>query len=219
LTPEFWLQRWRHGRTGFHQAEVSVVLPRWWPSLKLATDARVLVPLCGKSLDVSWLCQRGGLLTAVDISPVAIEALCAEQGFAARRRSLPGFDLYETPALHLWCGDFLALDPAMTGPIDAIFDRAAFTSWPPAWRDRYVQQLDTLSAPGTQLLLVTLEYAAGAVDGPPFTTDAAEIERLFGARHAIERLDRTDILAAEPRWAARGLTALHEACYRLRRVH
>jgi len=51
MDAEFWLERWREGRTHFHQARITPPLERFWPTLQFAPGSRILVPLCGKSLD------------------------------------------------------------------------------------------------------------------------------------------------------------------------
>jgi thiopurine S-methyltransferase len=54
--------------------------------------------------------------------------------------------------------------------------------------------------------------------GPPFSVSAEEIDRLYSESHAIQPLSRLDILANEPRLRSRGVTELHEVCYRLTRL-
>ncbi|HLD65708.1 MAG TPA: thiopurine S-methyltransferase, partial [Pseudomonas sp.] len=55
----FWQARWSLDQIGFHLAEVNPYLQRHWPILDLPAQARVLVPLCGKSLDLAWLAAQG----------------------------------------------------------------------------------------------------------------------------------------------------------------
>ena len=56
---EFWLERWRDGRTHFHQDKVMPLLQKYWPALGLPADSQILVPLAGKSLDMLWLAAQG----------------------------------------------------------------------------------------------------------------------------------------------------------------
>ena len=53
-----WLARWAKGRIGFHLPAPHPALERWWPRLDVAPQAKVLVPLCGKSLDMRWLAAQ-----------------------------------------------------------------------------------------------------------------------------------------------------------------
>src|SRR5690606_35246298 len=59
MDPEFWLGRWQEGRTNFHQDQVMPLLRRHWADLQIPTGSQVLVPLCGKSLDMAWLAAQG----------------------------------------------------------------------------------------------------------------------------------------------------------------
>jgi thiopurine S-methyltransferase len=218
LEPEFWQERWRTGQIAFHQPSVDGYLSRYWPELGLASGCRVFVPLCGKSLDLLWLLERGHGVTGVELSAVALESFCMEHGIPAKRRTVGGFDLYESVNLQLYCGDFFALTPEILGPVTAVYDRAALISWRPELRAAYVDHSTSLTSSGTQTLLVTLEYAQEQMKGPPFSVVADDVERLYARNHTILELSRQDILAREPRFRTRGVTALHEVCYRLTRL-
>jgi thiopurine S-methyltransferase len=218
MQPDFWHERWRTDQIGFHQPQVAPALQRHWQDLGLDPADRVFVPLCGKSLDLLWLRDRGHAVVGVELSAIALEAFCAENGIAARRRARAGVDLYQAPHLDLFCGDFFALTPAQVGGIAAIYDRAALISWNEELRKPYAQRMAELTPSGAKTLLVTLEYPQSQKAGPPFSIPPAEVARLYGEQHAIQELSRHDILASEPRMRARGITELHEVCYRLTRL-
>ena len=218
MQPDFWHKRWQIGQIGFHQSAVDRHLKTYWPDLGLAGDSRVFVPLCGKSLDLLWLQERHQSVTGVELSAVALESLCMEHGIPARRRVVEHFDVYEAPKLQLYRGDFFALTPELLGPVSAVFDRAALISWAPEVRAAYIAHLTLLTQPGTQTLLVTMEYAQSQMAGPPFSVSADEVDCLYSHSHAIQLLSREDVLANETRLRSRGLTQLFEVCYRLRRL-
>jgi thiopurine S-methyltransferase len=215
---EFWLDRWRRALIGFHQAAVDKRLTAYWPRLGLPADSRVLVPLCGKSLDLLWLRAQGHSVIGVEISPIAIEAFCLENGIPARRRPLADFDVYEAPGLTLFCGDFFKLTPALLGGISAVYDRAALISWAPPLRAAYVKHMTALTTAGNQTLLTVVEYPEAQMSGPPFPLTPATVSALYAEHHSIEQLGRHEILELEPRLRARGLTELREDCYRITRL-
>jgi thiopurine S-methyltransferase len=215
LQPDFWLERWRTGQIGFHQPAVDRHLRRHWPELGLADNSRVFVPLCGKSLDLLWLRERGHAVAGVELSAVALESFCMEQGVLVRRRTLDLFEVYEAAQIQLYRGDFFKLAPELLGGFSAIYDRASLISWAPELRPAYVAQVAALSRPGTLTLLIVMEYPQAQMPGPPFSVSPEDIDRLYSGSHAIQPLSRQDILANEPRLRSRGLTQLHEACYRL----
>jgi thiopurine S-methyltransferase len=218
MQAEFWHDRWRTGQIGFHQAVIDRNLREGWPALSVPKDQRVFVPLCGKSLDLLWLCDQGHSVTGVELSTIALESFCMEHGVPARRRILDDFDVYAAPKLRLFRGDFFALTPELLGPMAAIYDRAALISWIPELRAAYVKQITELSNPGTKTLLVTMEYPQEQMKGPPFSISADEVGRLYAGHHEIRTLSRHDILANEPRLRSRGITQLHELCYLLTRL-
>jgi thiopurine S-methyltransferase len=218
LQPEFWHDRWRIGQIGFHQSTVDRHLQQCWPDLGLPSNSRVFVPLCGKSLDLLWLRERGHSVLGVELSAVALEAFCMEQGIPARRRILHDFEVYEAAQLQLYLGDFFSLTPEVLGSVSAVYDRAALISWAPELRAAYVAHVTALTLPGTQTLLITLEYAQAQMPGPPFSVGADAVEHLYAGTHAIQKISKQDVLANEPRLRSRGITQLHEVCYRLTRL-
>ena len=218
MQPDFWLDRWRTAQIGFHQAAVDRHLQAYWPLLKLPANSPVFVPLCGKSLDLMWLRERGHSVKGVELSPVALEAFVMEHGIPARRRVLKGFDAYEADGLTLFRGDYFKLAAALLGSVSAVYDRAALISWTPEARAAYVNHLTLLTSPGTQTLLIAVEFPAEQMQGPPFPLTRDAIETLYPGHYSIEELARHDILDLEPRLKARGLTELREVCYRMTRL-
>lgn len=218
MEPDFWLNRWRAAQIGFHQAAADKHLQRYWPRLKLSTIARVFVPLCGKSLDLLWLRDQGHTVAGIEISPIAVEAFCTENGIPATRRELLDFDVYEADRATLFRGDFFKLTRSLLGHVHAVYDRAALISWAPSLRSAYADHLAALTVTGTEMLLISVEYPEAEMSGPPFPLNRDAIETLFAKRFAIEELGRHGILDLEPRLRARGLTELSEIAYRLTRL-
>ena len=218
MQPEFWLDRWRTAQIGFHQGAVDRHLKAYWPLLKLPANSPVFVPLCGKSLDLMWLRERGHSVKGVELSPVALESFVMEHGIPARRRVLACFDVYEADGFTLFRGDYFKLTAALLGSVSAVYDRAALISWTPEAREAYVKHLTLLTSPGTQTLLIAVEFPAEQMSGPPFPLTRDTIENLYAGHYSIEELARHDILDLEPRLKARGLTELREVCYRVTRL-
>ncbi len=62
MNTEFWHSRWAENRIGFHLNDTNPALTEHWHAVKATRDDRVLVPMCGKSVDLIWLAQRHDLL-------------------------------------------------------------------------------------------------------------------------------------------------------------
>ncbi|SDU98937.1 thiopurine S-methyltransferase [Pseudomonas mucidolens] len=214
----FWHERWAHNQIGFHLSQVNPYLQRHWPSLELACDAKVLVPLCGKSLDLMWLAGQGHRVLGVELSEKAIEAFFREQRLSATFREQGAFKVYQAGAIELWCGDFFALSAADVAGCTALYDRAALIALPMSMREQYAAQLNTLLVQGRSGLLITLDYDQAQKAGPPFAVGDDEVRALLGTRWGLKTLERRDILEASPKFLEHGVQRLEERVYQLTRT-
>ena len=211
---DFWHRRWRKNEIGFHQESINPHLLEHWPALGVASEARVFVPLCGKSRDMRWLRDRGHTVVGIELSQKAVEAFFAEEELAPERAKQGAVDAWKADGYTLLCGDFFALRPGDLGPVAAIYDRASLIALPPPMRVRYAAHLRGLLPAGLPSLLVTVEYAQHEMDGPPFAVHQPEVEGLFEAWQP-RLLSRHDILADAPRFRDKGVTDMHDAIYQL----
>lgn len=216
MEPDYWLQRWDQGRTGFHRQDVMPLLQRHWPALELPDDARVFVPLAGKTLDMHWLAARGHRVLGSELSALAVEAFFAEAGLQPQRAQDQDGLHHRSGGIDLVLGDVFALSAATLATMQGVYDRGALIALPPAMRRRYAGEVYARLPPGCRGLLITLEYPQAEMQGPPFAVPEAEVRQLF-AGWDVQLLERRDILAQEPRFIADGVTALSTAAYRLLR--
>ncbi|WP_339497401.1 thiopurine S-methyltransferase [Pseudomonas sp. EA_15y_Pfl1_P101] len=214
---EFWRERWARNQIGFHLPEVNSCLQRHWPTLALAKGAKVLVPLCGKSLDLMWLASRGHRVLGLELSEQAVEAFFSEQSLAPRITQRGVFKVYQADLIEVWCGDFFALDAEALADCTALYDRAALIALPPLMRAQYAEHLNTLLRPGCQGLLITLDYDQTQKAGPPFAVTDEEVKVLFGADWALKVVEEQDILGESWKFVQDGVTRLEERGYQLTR--
>jgi thiopurine S-methyltransferase len=208
MPADYWLERWREGRTGFHLSEVNPRLVEHSAVFNEAT--RILVPLCGKSADLEWLVTHGYEVVGVELVELAAQAFFAERGFAPTRREDKDFVVYEHGKLAIWVGDFFATTGAQLGMFDAAYDRAAMIALPAELRNRYASHLQTLLTPKARLLLVTLHFDVPG--GPPFSVPPEEVSGAFAGAE-IRLLASLDSSADLPSAVERGARFEHENVY------
>ena len=75
MDSSFWLQKWEKNDIAFHEAEANPILVKYFEKLSLAKGSRLFVPLCGKTLDISWLLANGYSVAGAELSKIAIEQL------------------------------------------------------------------------------------------------------------------------------------------------
>lgn len=217
MDPDFWLQRWREGRTGFHQDRPTPLLVEYWPTLALAPGSQVFVPLAGKSLDLVWLAAQGHRVLGVELSPLAVTQFFDEHGLTPQARESRHGRHYRAGDIELICGDVFDLDADALAGCAAVYDRAALIALPPPLRLRYVSEVHARLPSSCDGLLITLEYPPGEKQGPPFAVCEDEVRDLYGHDWHVRTLARRDILAQQPGFAAEGVSELETVVYRLRK--
>jgi len=216
LEPNFWIERWQRGETGFHRAEVHDLLARHWPTLKLAPGSTVFVPLCGKSRDMVWLAAAGHKIVGVELSPLAVDDFFRDQRTEAETCAKGAFTVRSAGPFTIWCGDIFDLPAEAVRDVAAVYDRAALVALPPTLQRRYADKLANI-LPAAPILLTSLCYPEGEISGPPFSTPLAQVTALFGAGYEITIAESRDGLEESQNLKARGVTALEEVTYILRR--
>lgn len=199
-----WLERWSEGRIGFHEAGGNAALQRHWRF----DGKRVLVPLCGKSVDLLWLASRGNTVVGVELSDIAVRSFFAENDLRVEAVSETTFRAIDLD-LTLHCGDYFAFDDA---PFDAHYDRAALIALPPSMRPRYVRKTNALLAKDAEQLVITVEYDPSAIDGPPYSVGSTELLSYWPTLQRLEEND--DLDNSPPRFREAGITDIREVVWR-----
>jgi thiopurine S-methyltransferase len=117
----------------------------------------------------------------------------------------------------IWCGDIFDLPAEAVRDVGAVYDRAALVAFPSSLQARYAEKLVEILPSAAPILLISLSYPEGQITGPPFSTPLSQVAALLGATHEIDIRETRDGLANSPNLSARGVSALEEAAYVLRR--
>ncbi len=209
MEPQFWRDRWAEGKIGFHQGHPNGMLERH--VALLGERRRVLVPLCGKAVDLAYLAGHGHTVIGVELVEDAARQFFDGTSPVITRHA--EHVEYEAGGVAIFVGDYFTATPALLGRVDALYDRAALIALPPELRPRYVEHTTALLAPGSPGLVITLEYAQDQMAGPPFSVDEAELRALHPGA-VIERIEEGP--AVNPRMKELGVIA-QEKCFSVRR--
>ncbi len=215
MEAEFWLQRWREGRTHFHQSRVTPLLQKYWPALGVPKQGRVLVPLCGKSLDMIWLAAQGNPVLGVELSQLAVEQFFDENELKPLTHQSIYGKHYVAGNIEIICGDIFKLDAQILSHCVGAYDRAALVALPETMRADYVRHVYGQLSPAYQGLLITLDYPQDEMAGPPFSVVDSEVQALFEAVSPARIIDRRDILDKDRKFQAAGVSRLDTVVYHL----
>ncbi len=210
MNPDFWLNKWEKGETGFHSNESHPFLTEFW--LQVPACQRVFVPLCGKSLDMLWLRSQGLAVLGVELSERAVKDFFQSANLQPEISRHGALQIWRSDDIEILCGDFFALTVADLGGCDVIYDRAALIALPPPLRLRYAQTIKYFFPQGTKMLLVTLDYPQSEMDGPPFSVGEEAVRALYQGAN-IEQLASRDVLPDNQRFSQRGVSRLFEDAY------
>lgn len=205
---ENWLDRWANGRTGWHEESGNAGLKSHWPDC--ANGTRVLVPLCGKTIDLLWLSHHGHEVVGVELSDIAVRNFFSEHDLAyqvEKGEYLDCFSATDVP-ITLYCGDYFSFDAP---PFDALYDRGALVAMPDSLRPEYVEHTKQLLRPEAVRMIITLEYDQRVVQGPPFSVLPTEIGAYWGDLTRVHETD--DLETCPPKFRAAGLQDIQEVVW------
>ncbi|MEZ5081033.1 MAG: thiopurine S-methyltransferase [Thermoleophilia bacterium] len=188
----FWHERWQRGQIAFHEGTTNQRLSACFHELACAPGSRVFVPLCGKTRDIAWLLGHGYHVVGAELSPLAVEELFRELDVEPAVSDDGRVLHHSDPDLRVHVGDIFDLTPDTLGPVDAVYDRAAFVALPADLRARYVDHLVRLTGAAPQLL-VTMDYDQALMSGPPFSIDEAEVRARYSDRYDIRGVDDAEM--------------------------
>lgn len=211
----FWLESWQKGRIPFHRDTVDADLMVYVKNRPLPlTSSRILVPLCGKSVDLIWLLSQGFSVVGIELSELAIQQLQQEHDLPLKALQTSMGLCYQMPHLTLWVADFFTLPIQAIAPVDMIYDRAALIALPRLLRERYAKQCLAWLKPSGQILLKTLQYAEGAISGPPYSLSASEVQSLYGPmREATLLSEQQKELQVPQNEGGLGSIAVHDSVW------
>lgn len=161
-----WIKSWKEGNIGFHLSEINPALLAALEKINIQYD-NVFIPLAGKTKDILHFLELEKDVTAVELSPLAIEQFYFENKLAPEK----------TNKLNFIQSDIFNYRPARK--YDLVYDRASMVALPYNIRVKYVEYLKSLLAPNGKILLINIEYDQTKMDGPPFSVTEQEIKEHY----------------------------------------
>lgn len=189
---EYWHNRWDKEQTGWHRAIYNDLLLKHWPSINAPSGGQVIVPLCGKSLDMLWLAEQGYNVVGLEMVEQAVQAFFEENKLETVSNEIGKHIKYSSPPFTIFQGDLFDLEAGVV-QADAWYDRAAMVALPNSLRENYVKQICQQTKSGASGLLITFAYPQEQMDGPPFALHDEDVLRFFADGFEVECLEKIDL--------------------------
>jgi len=217
--------QWDEDKIGWHESDVHKALRlhgnQLIPNLDhssltdddetlAAPTTRVFLPLCGKSVDLSYLARQTKVVAGVvgvDGVQKALKEFSTENpdleihqekesDTKSSTAEHSAFTRFTGKNILLLKGNYFDLnEDATDGKFHAIFDRASMVAIDPSLREAYVGIIGKLIAPGGRILLVTIERRSGTEEdknGPPFSIPEKEVRKLYEGQSWVDSITRLD---------------------------
>ena len=213
-----WLEFWANNETNWHSDVVTQELEKYLGLLKLESGDTVFVPLCGKSLDMIYMLNRGFSVIGVEVSEIGIKQFFHENRLDFTISQVGEFDLYSAKNIEIYCGDFFSLTSKHLCGVKAVFDRKSLIALDRNLRQKYVKHLNDIISLGVRILLITLHYPTHQMSGPPFSVDKSEVESLFSMAFNYQELKPFQDIENGLKLARSGVDYIENAAYCLQKV-
>ena len=211
---EFWHDRWQSQKIGWHREIYNDLLLKHWPKINAIENGSVLVPLCGKSLDMLWLAKQGHSVVGLEMVQQAVETFFNENKLIYDCVETDKHKKYSNEQFTIYQGNVFDLKPEII-QADAWYDRAAMIAIDPSTRVEYVNQIRKQTKQDAVGLLITFAYPQEQMQGPPFALHDGEVRRLFSAGFELERLEKIELEDDKDR----GLTKVTSSVFKITRVN
>ena len=183
-----WLDRWKKGTTGWHRSDINPQLIKHINQLVEARPQKIFVPLCGASLDMKYLIDKGFHVVGVELSPLAINRFFNENKIACKVSKVEDFDFYQGKNIDIYCGDFFKLKKDYFYDVSCVYDRAALIALNPDLQKKYARHLKEILPNSTKILLLTMFYPQNEMEGPPYSVGDDKVEVLFSEFKEIKKI-------------------------------
>lgn len=189
---EFWHKKWRQNEIGFHEEQYNPGLVNHLAKLHLAPGSRILVPLCGKTLDIRYLMEQGYKVVGAELSELAVKQLFESLNITPMVEDRSCGKLYTAQGIQVFVGDLFTLQDQDLSQIDAIYDRAALVALPEDLRAKYTTHLRQITHHAPQLL-ICFDYDQSQMPGPPFSVNAEEVRHHYKAHYKLELVQQSEV--------------------------
>lgn len=211
MEKEFWLTAWNEGRTRFHRDAFNSNLVKFLPSFKINANSEVLVPLCGKTLDLIYLSNAGHKVTGVEFSEIAAKSFFEENKLDYTIDISEKFKIFKSGNITILNGSLFDLDKNLK--FDFVYDRASIVALPLELREKYYTNISNHLNKNAKILMITLDYQQDLIQGPPFSVSDSEISKHLSEKFSVELINSELVKGINPKFEAAGLDSIKENVY------
>ena len=206
----------------WHQDQPNEALTRNWAAVtegRAGQRLRVLLPLCGASLDLAWLQRQGHTVVGVEGVRKAAEKLFRDADIEPEVLEMASGIIKFSSAdasLTVFVTDFFNVSQELIGNFDAVFDRfltkyfytscgyniyrGALEALNESDREQYIGLIKNCLNKNFRYLLSGFEYDGSLKEGPPRPLPPGVVRELFAGVGAVTVLSQENDEGPRQRW-------------------
>ncbi|XP_060084591.1 thiopurine S-methyltransferase-like [Ylistrum balloti] len=191
-TMQGWLNCWERKTIPWHHTDVHEAIEKYYEILAASPTAKnkIFIPLCGKTVDIKYLVDRGSEVVGLEASEIAVRDFFTEQNIEYTSEDVPAVKgkLYRSSdkMIKIYCCDLFLFSAEVESGFSGIWDRGALGAFSSEDRRRYIEIMKTLTHPGIGYLLEVADR--DPEKGPPFFVSFDELEQGFGQGCGVSNL-------------------------------
>ena len=195
----YWNNRWKNKQIAFHDGvpHKSIVEFVHLLTLDNSQSKKILVPLCGKSIDMIFLLSQGFQVVGIEFSEIAVLDFFKEHNISYQKKVLDHFTLFEAEHIKIYQGDFFKLTEKEIGDIAFCYDRASMVAFDQNERKLYAQSLIKYATDLKLILSPLLDYGDLQNLGPPYSVTANELNEFYGNAFELTILKSNEVAIRE----------------------
>ncbi len=195
-----WVDRWTQQQIGFHKGRPNEMLVKHLDKmLNDRSEIKILLPLCGKAMDIKWLYDQGHTVVGVECAEQALQEFFQENNVEYLVEKVDKIEgkLYKSldGRVRLYCCDFFKFTDDVETDFQGVYDRGALVAINETDRERYAVLMTSLLGSDCCYLLQAYDYDPLKYQGPPHYLSEMDIHKLFEAKCRIKQLDVRDALS------------------------
>lgn len=196
-----WEDRWNKSQTQFHVNRTHPMLEKHYTDLTGGNSSlRIFLPLCGKTLDLKWLADKGHDVVGCEGVDLACREFFEEHEIPYTSEPLNEINgvVYKATdgrKLTIYRCDYFHLTSDLIGTFDCVWDRGSFAAIGTDKRQEYVNVTIPLLQKNTKYLLDCFLVDNSIFGGPPFNCTESEVTKYFGNKCLSQKIDTRDVFS------------------------
>jgi len=157
---------------------------------KDASGIRILIPLCGKTVDMKFLYEQGFTVVGIEFSDIAIQSFAAENNIPLTAEVKEGYTIHTfDDRLKIFQGDLFDFTPEkLRGLFDYWWDCGSLTAMVNEEDHEYIKLILSLMKVNARGLISLFQYEPSVYDGPPKSINQTKLEEILDGKFEIHQL-------------------------------